>query len=194
MATGSSAVAGLPAGYTLEAQQAAPQQGGVSGLPAGYTLEQSTQSNDPTKTGEITNDVGQKVIVPKDGESFADTLKRAVAYHKSLTPEQQHAALSAETKTIPAKTAQTLAGAATAGVVGPAALAIPGEIAGAVSGGTEPGLQTFEAAKSFASSPAGQDLIKLVLKHAGEAVLTGSAGYLSYEGIHKAAKLLGLGK
>jgi hypothetical protein len=51
--------------------------------------------NDPRKTGEITNDVGQKVIVPKEGESFSDTMKRAVAYHKSLTPEQQQAALDA---------------------------------------------------------------------------------------------------
>lgn len=85
-------------------------------------------SNDPRQTGEITNDVGQKVIVPKDGESFSDTLKRAVAYHKSLTPEQQQAALDAETKTIPTKTAQTLGAAATIGAVGPAVLAAPGEL------------------------------------------------------------------
>jgi len=89
-------------------------------------------TNDPRKTGEITNDVGQKVIVPKDGESFADTLKRAVAYHKSLSPAQQQAALDAETATIPTKTAQTLGAAATIGVVGPAMLAAPGEIAEAV--------------------------------------------------------------
>jgi hypothetical protein len=89
-------------------------------------------TNDPRKTGEIVNDVGQKVIVPKDGESFTDTLKRAVAYHKSLTPEQQKAALDAETKTIPKKTAQTLGAAATIGVVGPAMLAAPGELAEAV--------------------------------------------------------------
>jgi hypothetical protein len=84
-------------------------------------------SNDPRQTGEITNDVGQKVIVPKDGEAFADTLKRAVAYHKSLTPEQQKAALDAETKTMPKKAAQTLGAAATIGVAGPALLATAGE-------------------------------------------------------------------
>lgn len=78
------------------------------------------------------NDVGQKVIVPKDGESFADTLKRAVAYHKSLSPAQQQAALDAETKTMPKKAAQTLAAAAAVGTVGPAMLAAPGEIAEAV--------------------------------------------------------------
>jgi len=97
--------------------------------------EQTTPSaveNDPRKTGEIVNDVGQKVIVPKDGESFADTLKRAVAYHNSLTSKQQKAALDAEAATMPKKTTETLGAAATIGAVGPAALAIPGEVAEAV--------------------------------------------------------------
>jgi hypothetical protein len=88
--------------------------------------------NNPRVTGELTNDVGQKVIVPKDGEMFADTLKRAVAYHNSLTPEQRQAALDAETRTMPKKVAQTLGAAATIGTVGPALLAAPGEIAEAV--------------------------------------------------------------
>jgi hypothetical protein len=96
------------------------------GHEAGSSDETST-SNDPRQTGEITNDVGQKVIVPKDGEAFADTLKRAIAYHKSLTPEQQKAALDAETATMPKKTAQTLGAAATIGVVGPTLLATAGE-------------------------------------------------------------------
>ena len=42
-----------------------------------------------------------------------------------MTPEQRQGAIDKETATIPAKTAQTLAGAATIGVVGPAALAGP---------------------------------------------------------------------
>lgn len=91
----------------------------------------SSQSNDPSQTGELTNDVGQKVIVPKAGESFADTVKRAIQYHNSLTPEQQQAALNAESSTIPTKTAQTLGAAATIGAAGPAALAMPGELPGA---------------------------------------------------------------
>ena len=92
----------------------------------------SQVETDPRKTGEITNEVGQKVIVPKDGESFSDTLKRAVAYHKSLTPEQQQAALDAEAKTMPKKTIQTLGAAATIGAVGPAMMALPGEVAEAL--------------------------------------------------------------
>lgn len=87
---------------------------------------------DPSQTGEIVNDVGNKVIVPKKGESFADTMKRAVQYHNSLTPEQRQAAIDKETATMPKKTAQTLGAAATIGTLGPAALAVPGEIAEAV--------------------------------------------------------------
>jgi hypothetical protein len=99
----------------------------------GVKVEPDTkETTDPRKTGEIINDVGQKVIVPKDGESFSDTVKRAVAYHKSLTPEQQQAALDAEAKTAPKKAIQTLGAAATIGAVGPAAMALPGEIAEAV--------------------------------------------------------------
>jgi len=93
---------------------------------------QNNQNLPPNQSGEITNDVGQKVIVPKDGESFSDTLKRAVAYHNSLTPAQQQAAIDKEVATMPKKTAQTLGAAATIGAVGPALLAAPGEIAEAL--------------------------------------------------------------
>jgi hypothetical protein len=101
-------------------------------LAANAQDNQTQTVNNPRVSGEITNDVGQKVIVPKDGESFSDTLKRAVAYHNSLTPEQRQAALDAETRTMPKKVAQTLGAAATIGTVGPALLAAPGEIAEAV--------------------------------------------------------------
>ncbi len=109
--------------------------------PNSFSLSELTQSDqqntpttvdDPRKTGEIVNDVGNKVIVPKDGESFADTMKRAVAYHNSLTPEQRQAAINKEVATMPRKTAETLGAAATIGAVGPAVLAIPGEVAEAL--------------------------------------------------------------
>lgn len=115
---------------------------------------------DPRKTGEITNDVGQKVIVPKDGESFSDTLKRAVQYHKSLTPEQQQAAIDAEAKTIPAKTAQTLGAAATIGATGPAALALPGELINAAKASPEALKAVQEMAKAH---PEAAKFIKKVL-------------------------------
>jgi len=132
----------LPANYDFSQgqPQAAPQgqtqapnpQALPDTLPADYDFNKQPDRVDPRQTGEITNDVGQKVIVPKDGESFSDTVKRAVAYHKSLTPEQQQAALDAEAKTAPKKAIQTLGAAATIGAVGPAVMALPGEIAEAV--------------------------------------------------------------
>jgi len=139
-----------PAAGTFSAQELSEPQTPASSQPAagsftaqelsGSLLDQvaaedaagKQQTNNPRQTGEITNDVGQKVIVPKGGESFSDTMKRAIQYHKSLTPAQQQAALDAETKTMPKKTAQTLGAAATIGAVGPALLAVPGEIAEAV--------------------------------------------------------------
>jgi hypothetical protein len=94
--------------------------------------KQAQQPTDPRKSGEVLNDVGNTVIVPKDGESFSDTVKRAVARQKSSTPEQQQAAIDKEVATMPTKTAQTLGAAATIGASGPAILATPGEIAEAV--------------------------------------------------------------
>jgi hypothetical protein len=68
-------------------------------------------------SGEQLNDVGNRVIVPKEGESFSDTMQRAVASGKTVTQDQ----IDTEMKTAPAKVAQTLAGAATIGAAMPAA-------------------------------------------------------------------------
>ena len=80
----------------------------------------------PESTGETTNDVGNTVIVPKDGESFADTMQRAASYGKTVTPEQ----MNAEMRTAPAKAATVVAAAPAIGAAGTAALAAPGELAG----------------------------------------------------------------
>ena len=92
-----------------------------------------SESEDPSKTGYLTNDVGNRVIVPLDGESFSDTVKRAIQYHKSLSPDQQQQAMQREVATMPKKTAQTLGAAAGIGVAGPAALAGVGELGGAAA-------------------------------------------------------------
>ncbi|MGO8811971.1 MAG: hypothetical protein ACLQJF_21135 [Candidatus Sulfotelmatobacter sp.] len=119
----------------------------------GVSVDPETKAtNNPQQTGEITNDVGQKVIVPKDGESFQDTMRRAVQYHQSLTPEQQKAAISAETETIPKKAAQTIAAAPAIGAVGTAALAAPGEIVQGVR--TIPGIT--DALLKHAETKAGE--------------------------------------
>jgi hypothetical protein len=91
-----------------------------------------SHSEDPGQTGYLMNDVGNRVTVPKDGESFNDTVKRAIQYHKSLPPEQQEQALQREVATIPKKAGQVLAGAGAIGVGGPAALAGVGEAGAAI--------------------------------------------------------------
>jgi hypothetical protein len=142
----------LPANFDFSTGQA-PQTGQAPAsqtpqplpdtLPADYDFD---KSGTPTQqTGEITNDVGQKVIVPKDGESFQDTMRRAVQYHQSLTPEQQKAAINAETATIPKKAAQTIAAAPAIGFGGTAALAATGE---AIQGGIQAAKYAPEIAKA----------------------------------------------
>jgi hypothetical protein len=72
-------------------------------------------------SGEQLNDVGNRVIVPKDGESFSDTMARAVASGKTVTQPQ----IDAEMRTAPAKVAQTLTAAPVIGAAGAAALTFP---------------------------------------------------------------------
>jgi hypothetical protein len=95
---------------------------------ASGTSADKQPENDPRKTGEIVNDTGNKVIVPKEGESFGDTMRRAAAYGKTVTPEQ----IDAEMKTAPRKAAQVVAAAPVIGAAGTAGLAAPVEIPAAV--------------------------------------------------------------
>jgi hypothetical protein len=73
-----------------------------------------TPFSDAPDTGEVTNDVGNTVIVPKEGESFSDTMQRAVVQGRKTTP----AMLNAEERTMPAKVAQTVAAAPLIGAGG----------------------------------------------------------------------------
>jgi hypothetical protein len=125
----SSSVSSLPEGYTLEQPSAAqPQQQQNGGLPPGYTLEQPGQASTQSTPGEIKNDVGNTVIVPKDGESYLDTIKRAVAHSNSMTAEQHQAAFDKETATMPGKAATVLAAAPVMGFGGAAALSAAGGV------------------------------------------------------------------
>jgi len=78
-------------------------------------------------TGQITNDVGNTVIVPKEGESFSDTMKRAAAYGKTVTPQQ----INAELATAPKKACNGACRCSGDCAAGAAALSAPGEISGA---------------------------------------------------------------
>lgn len=144
-----SAVTNLPEGYSVEQPS---QQQTASSLPAGYTLEQPS-----AQSGVDISDTGGTITVPKDGESFADTVKRATDRAKQ-NPAQLQADIAKETtaKNLATKTAESLGGAAIAGTVGPALLAAPGEVVGAlkaIPGATEAVLQHLEEhAASYAKA------------------------------------------
>jgi hypothetical protein len=111
-----------------QSQQPQPQPSQPTGtgapIPAGATVgfPEQTTAQTATPEGEQTNDVGNTVIVPKEGESFSGTMKRAAVQGKKTTPEQ----IQAEVKTMPAKVAQVLTAAPAIGAVGAAGLAVTG--------------------------------------------------------------------
>ena len=67
-------------------------------------------------------------VKPTEGESFLDTMKRAAAAGKSVTPET----ITQQTKTGLKEAPAVLAGAPLIGAGGAAALAAPGEIAAGI--------------------------------------------------------------
>ncbi len=80
------------------------------------------------QSGKQTNDVGNTVIVPKDGEKFSDTMKRAAEQGKKTTPAE----INKEVATMPKKAATVLAAAPAMGAAGTATLAAPGGLPGAI--------------------------------------------------------------
>lgn len=143
---GSSVTPPPPPGFTLDQPSAAPSQSvnAIPPPPPGFTLDKTPVP------GEQTNDIGKTVIVPKEGESFQDTMKRAAQYGSTVTQKD----INEEGATAPKKVAQSLGAAAGIGVAGPALLAGAGEAASALgdvaikhlAGNVLPGLEG-EAAK-----------------------------------------------
>lgn len=82
----------------------------------------------PAETGYSINPVGNKVIVPKEGESFADTMKRAVEAGKHNTPET----IEKQKSLIPGDVASVLLAAPAIGFAGAGALAGGGEALGSL--------------------------------------------------------------
>jgi hypothetical protein len=138
MPAGAVPAAGAPGGGGAIPEQSSPSgpAGGSVPMPPG-AVSGPQASTDPAITGEILNDVGNKVIVPKDGEEFSDTMARAVSHWKSLSPEQQQEAYQRETqpKDLTEKGAETMGAAALLGFGGGAALASPLELHAAMSAG-----------------------------------------------------------
>lgn len=107
--------------------------GETLGAPVSSGQDHPTSFDDPRvgKLGYYVNGDGNTVIAPKDGEEYADTIKRAVEHSQGMTPEQRQAAMDRETSDTGKKVIGTLGTAAGLGVGGAAGLAAPGEIAAA---------------------------------------------------------------
>ena len=93
------------------------------------------------QSGAQVNDVGNLVITPRPGESFQDTMQRAAAYGKTVTPEQ----INAEERTIPAKSLASLAAAPVIGATGTAALASLGEVPSLARKGIDTGVEYLKS-------------------------------------------------
>lgn len=85
-------------------------------------------NEDASTTGQMTDEAGKTVIVPKEGESFDETMSRAVEQGKKTTPQD----IQDEMKGMPGKVAETMAAAPAIGFGGTAAIAGAGEVGNAV--------------------------------------------------------------
>lgn len=80
--------------------------------------------------GQQVNDVGNTIIVPKEGESYQDTIKRAVEHYKAMPKAELQERINREEARMPSKIGQTLAAAPAIGAGGSAILSLPGEVLG----------------------------------------------------------------
>src|SRR5437660_24092 len=152
------------AGIDLSAGMVARQQ------PQQGPIDLSSGMLPKAQTGAQVNDVGNLVITPRSGESFEDTMRRAAAYGKTVTPDQ----MNAEVRTMPAKAAETLVAAPAIGAVGTAALA----------GAGEAGSYAFQTLKNLLPDKATADQIIRVGKMVRDLSLTAAAGKYLYHTIY----------
>lgn len=113
---------------TLDFSQAQPvQQQAQQSVQLDFSKAQALED------GQQINDVGNTVIVPKEGESYADTIKRAVDHYKKMPPSELQDRINRETsmRSLAPKVATTLAAAPAIGAGGSAILSLPGEVLGA---------------------------------------------------------------
>lgn len=141
--------------------------------------------------GEQMNYSGLKDIVPKDGEDFADTMKRAIAYGKTLTQADIDKQTKADAKVAPAVAAAApVIGAAGAGAIagtgavfGPETTAVAArDAAGRFIGGTVE--QQGASLATQLLTKFGPPAAKWIAEHAAKSVLTGAAGGATWALLH----------
>lgn len=192
-------------GAQVDYDALAKQYGATSSAPAQIDYDElakqhgATSSESP-QTWNARADTGQPLVTPLPGESFADTMKRAVAAGKTVTPGQIQAGTRQAIKQIPAVISSAgLSGPAVlgAGALLPdlAASAVPSQIAGSTLLGTAAqgaaAGATGAAATDILTQPLqGQNPFSVAgLKQAGKSALLGGA-----TGASVSAAAYGIGK
>jgi len=129
----------------------------------------------PSKaTGEIRNDVGNTVIVPKEGESFQDTMNRAAAQGKKTTPEM----ISKEVATMPGKVLDVLSASTAIGATAGLGSLVTGGVRVAASEGAVPSLKALWQIAKMAeadSEVAGSEVSSIGWKKFAEVAAKGAA-------------------
>lgn len=162
--------------------------------PTGVTFDFS-KAEPIAGPGEQIGYSGLKDIVPKEGEDFADTMKRAIEYGKTLTPEDIKRQEAADLKRAPL----VLAAAPAIGFAGEAALTGTAALFGpqTTSVAARDALGRFIGGKveQEGASLASQLLAKFgppatrwIAEHAAQSVLTGAAGGATWALIHHLMK------
>jgi hypothetical protein len=135
------------AAVSLDFSKAQPIDSGPSAPGAYQTRPGGPIQNVYDTTGQQTNYAGLQDIVPKEGESFSDTMKRGIQYGKTVTPDQVQQQSQADLKLAPA----VVAAAPAIGAGGAAAIAGPATLASVLGGPT--------IATAATKVPGGRDLV-----------------------------------
>lgn len=166
-----------------------------SKIPAGVTFD-FTKAEPVAGPGEQIGYSGLKDIVPMEGEDFADTMKRAIAYGKTLTQADIDRQTKADAKLAPyVAAAAPVIGAAGAGAIagtsavfGPeTTVAAARDALGRFTGGTlerEGASMATQLLQKFGPAAA-----QWLVKHAAQSILTGAAGGATWALINHLSKV-----
>jgi hypothetical protein len=128
---------------TLDMSTAQPIAGAVKlDMSTAQPIDQPGQSTQNTSQGSYT------VITPQGWgtsgeESYRDTVNRAIANQRAMTPAERQRQISTAASTMPEKVPEALAGAAGIGIAGPATLAAVGEGGAALGSAVEAGINAL---------------------------------------------------
>ena len=140
-----------PDWFDANGQQIPPQQTGNQPQSAGDWF-----SDNSPDSGQVKNDVGETVIVPKDGESYQDTIRRAIAHGATL----QQSDIDKEMATAPKKAAIVIGSLPVIAAAGVGGLTAADMGLWQMAKGLG---YTGEAVKDALSTPAGRFILKRAL-------------------------------